>query len=53
MIIDLISQLQYHRRAAGTRYSFEPLMTLIILGTSMGYIGYRELHQFVKTIQTI
>lgn len=48
MIKDFISHLQDPRRAAGTRYSFDTLITLIILGTSMGYIGYRELHRFVK-----
>ncbi len=48
MIKDFISHLQDPRRVAGTRYSFDTLITLIILGTSMGYIGYRELHRFVK-----
>jgi DDE_Tnp_1-associated len=48
MLKEFICLLKDPRRAAGTRYSFESMMTLIILGTCMGYVGYRELHRFVK-----
>jgi DDE_Tnp_1-associated len=48
MIQTFISYISDPRRKAGTRYSFESLMTIILLGTCMGYIGYRELYRFVK-----
>jgi hypothetical protein len=48
MINNFISHLTDPRQKSGTRYPFDSLMTIIILGTSMGYIGYRQLDRFAR-----
>jgi DDE_Tnp_1-associated len=48
MLKDFISELKDPRQAGGVRYRFDDLMTIIIFGTCLGYVGYRELARFAK-----